>query len=230
MNIFRLWRVPLFALLAATLIFVSWIKLTEPKLSSLPKLANGDLVFQTDRSKQMLAILFATGSFYTHVGIIKMSRSGAPMVIDASRQVRCIPLADWINHGYGKRLLVMRMQGLTSSDSSRIVLAAEDYFGRPYDIFFTFGKDRIYCSELIYYAYHDGANIDLGHVQKVAELNMDNFAVRKIIQLRWHRDPVCEQDGPDDFSACFEKIMEQPIITPVSIARDPRLKLVYGNF
>jgi hypothetical protein len=208
------------ALVAVAISCALWFTLTVPDLATLPPLKNGDLVFQTDRSTQMLAIFLATGSLYTHVGIIEIDPSGEPYVIEAAEKVRRIPLRDWIRRGYGERMLIERFRGLSPEVGAAIVRAASVYYGRPYDIFFNFGKDRIYCSELVFYAYQEGAQISLGHLQTMSQLNLKNFAARKIIQARWQRDPACQPPSVTSFDSCFTKIQQQPIITPASLKKD----------
>lgn len=209
---------------------VGWLRATAADVAKMPALANGDLVFQTDRTAQMLAILFATGSVYTHVGVVAVSPGGEPMVIEAARTVRQIPLSVWLMHGYGRRVMVERFGGFSPDGGRAVVAAAADYKGRPYDIFFLFRKDHIYCSELVFYAFRDALGLNIGQVQTVSELNTDNFAVRRILALRWRRDPVCQTADIRSFDDCFAKIRAQSIITPVSLARDPRLRVIYSNY
>jgi hypothetical protein len=183
-----------------------WLRWTLPSVAALPPLANGDLVFQTDRSKQMLAILFATGSLYTHVGLIEIDPSGQPFVLEAAGKVRRIAFQDWLRRGYGRRVTIKRLPGLTTATGALIVAKAETYIGTPYDIFFRFGTDQLYCSELVYDAYLQAGHVDLGRVQRVSDLNMDNVAVRNIVKTRWQRDPECQPARSITFSTCFARI------------------------
>jgi hypothetical protein len=93
----------------------------------------------------------------------------------------------------------------------------------------TLASMQIYCSELNFYALQQGAAVKLGQVQTVAQLNMNNFAVCKIIEARWQRDPLC-RTGLQSFQSCFAKIQEQSISTPVGLANDPRLQTIYSNY
>jgi hypothetical protein len=58
-------------------------------------LKEGDIIYQTSRSSQSLAIQRATGSRYSHMGMI-IYRNGAPMVFEAVQTVRYTPLKEWI--------------------------------------------------------------------------------------------------------------------------------------
>src|SRR3989442_9059573 len=65
-----------------------------------PAVQDGDIIFQTSRSSQSLAIQRATHSPYSHMGII-LYRSGRPFVFEAIATVRYTPLVEWIDRGSG---------------------------------------------------------------------------------------------------------------------------------
>lgn len=207
----------------------AWVRLTEPRLVALPPLRNGDVLFQSARSDQALAIFLATRSLYTHVGIVEKDPDGRIYVIQAANVVVKTPLAEWIRQSYGGRLTIMRFRGLDDAAAARIVQAAETFEGRPYDLFFRLAPDQIYCSELIYHAFQDGAGISLGTLQPIGSLGIDNFAVKKIIKARWRLDPDCQKKAAD-FQACYTIIQHRMIITPVSLSRDARLRTLYDNY
>ncbi len=218
------------ALVLAAGICAAWLKLTAPRLADLPPLQNGDVLFQSARSDQALAILLATRSLYTHAGIVEKDPDGQIYVVQASDVVVRTPLADWIRQSYGERLTIMRFPGLDSATAARIAQAAEHYEGRPYDLFFRLAPDQIYCSELIYHAFQDGAGISLGTLQPIGSLGIDNFAVRKIIKARWRLDPDCQAAGVKSFAACYAIVQRRLIITPVSLSQDARLRTLYDNY
>ena len=218
------------ALTSLALVFVLWVKLSEPGLATLPPLQNGDIVFESARSDQALAILLATRSLYTHTGIVEKDADGSLYVIQAAQVVMKTPLAAWIRQSYGERITIMRLPGLSASAGAQVVATAAKLEGRPYDYFFRLAPDQIYCSELVYDAYLFGAHIQLGRLQPIGSLGIDNFAVQKIISMRWRLDPDCQAQGARDFAACFAIIKRRPIITPVSLARDGRLEIIYSNY
>jgi len=61
------------------------------------------------------------------------------------------------------------------------------------------------------------------------QLNIDNRIVRKLIQPRWQRDSECTERG-NNFDQCCQYILNQSLVTPVSIANDPNLKIIYSNY
>jgi uncharacterized protein YycO len=192
-----------------------------------PPLKDGDLIFQTSTSDQSSAIIFATGSAFSHMGVIK-NEHGVITVIEAAAKVRETPLHAWVNRGLLKRVAIYRDQRLTPEIARQLLSYSSTLYGKPYDLFFSFNNDAIYCSELPYLAYK-AVGMEIGKVQKISELNINNMLVRKLVQSRWKRDSECtERDF--DFDQCYRYILNQSLVTPVSIANDPSLKMIYSNY
>lgn len=228
-----LWRLAKNGMIALVMIsggVFAWLQLTVPNLDKLPPLHNGDLVFQTIRSHQTTAILLASHTIYSHVGMMKLLPDGTPMVVEAVGPVREIPFKQWLHQGIGQRLMIKRWSDLSAEQAQAILAAARLDYGKPYDFFFLLDDKRIYCSELVYRAYQAGAQTRLGTLQKVAELDIDNFAVQKLLHERWQRHPLCQAAATNNFESCLTIIKQQDIITPVSIADDIRLQTVYDNY
>ena len=209
--------------------FYVYLQHNKATVDKLPLLKNADLVFQTDTSSQALAIMYASGSLYSHMGIIKIPESGEPLVVEAVGPVREEPLSRWIRQGIAGQLTIKRIKDLDPAIAQKVLLKAKDYYGRPYDFFFTFDDDKIYCSELVYDAFM-GTGISLGKVQKLSDLNTNNFAVQELIEKRWQSYPLCQTMKNKNFEDCKKIILEQPLITPQSIADDPRLETIYSNY
>jgi hypothetical protein len=192
-----------------------------------PPLQDGDLVFQTSTSSQAIPILVATVHPFTHMGLI--AHDGANIVvIEAARTVRATPFADWIRRGFLRRVAIYRDAKLTAAQQAKIVASARELYGRPYDIFFSFNNDAIYCSELAYLAYK-AAGIEIGTIQKVSELHFDNMYVKKLIQQRWTRDAECTSRHYS-FEQCYDFILHQELVTPASIANDSQFVRIYSNY
>jgi hypothetical protein len=207
-----------------------WLKSTAVVAADLPELKNGDLVFQHTGGTQGLAIVVASRSPYSHMGMIELDAQGKPWVIEAVGPVRTIPLDEWINHGTGGRVTIKRITNLSEAAAAAAIKQAHHYDGLPYDIFFLPDRGQIYCSELIYAAFSEGPKIEIGRVQKVKELDIDNTAVRKLIEAHWTRHPLCKASAVKDFETCYSLIIDQPLVTPASIARDAKVQLVYSDF
>ncbi|MBW7910801.1 MAG: peptidoglycan peptidase [Alphaproteobacteria bacterium] len=216
--------VPLLVLAGLTL----WGYLSWATPAVLPPLRDGDIVFNTSRARQTLAVGIATGSPLTHVGFIR-HKNGVPYVMEASADTRETPLGAWIETGFAGRLLVLRLPDVPSAKSAAAIRWAEKNFGRPYDIFFAPGHDAFYCSEFVEAAFA-AAGLQLGKTETLAQLHLTSAPVRALIGERWQRHPRCkggQAKGADD---CLSKIGALDIITPVSIARDAALVRVYSNY
>lgn len=220
------------AIVAAILAAVSysWLTLTTVSAKDLPLLKNGDIVFQTSRSSQSSAILLASMSAYSHMGIVEIHSDGTPFVVEAVGPVKSTPLNDWIKRGLGGRLAIKRLGTLSSNQAQSVLQAAHHYDGLPYDLFFMSTTNEIYCSELISLAFKNAADITLGKTQKAKELYLDNFAAKRLIAKRWQKHPLCQSTGTATFEACYAQILEQELVTPHSIFNDPKLELIFSNY
>ena len=212
-------------------IFAVWLRVTAADVSKLPPLKTGDIVFQTDTSGQALAIITASGSPFSHVGIVYMDAKGVPVVWEAVGPVKKTPLAEWISHGRGGRLQVMRFKKtLPASDWKKVFGWIQKQQGKPYDIYFTDGDDSFYCSELVHDALQAALGITLGTPQPVGSLQLDNAPARKLIAARWQNYPLCKGGAVKNFEDCFDIIKSQNLITPAALAADRRLEIVYSNY
>lgn len=196
--------------------------------ADLPPLKTGDIVFQESSGSARDAIMLASASPYSHVGIVEIDGSGRPMVIEAAGPVRSVPFDDWMERGVGQRITIKRVKGLDDEAARQAIERAHHYMGRPYDLFFYETRDQIYCSELVYAAYKEGANISVGREEKVADLNINTAAAQRLIKKRWKAHPLCRTTS--SFKSCYRLILNQSLVTPASIARDPQMELVYTSF
>jgi hypothetical protein len=90
---------------------------------------------------------------------------------------------------------------------------AERFKGRRYDKRFSWGAERLYCSELVYNLYLLGAARSLGRVEQVADLKLKAPVVRALIKARVGK----------------KLDLSELIITPVSLFNDPSLELIEGS-
>ncbi len=133
--------------------------------TSSPEIKEGDMIFQCSQSQQSPYIQQATGSTYTHCGIIIEEPYGL-YVLEASNVVKLTPYDEWIKKG--------------SSDDIKIVRAFEEpinieyqqYLGKKYDLAFKFDNDKYYCSELLYDIYLEQFDYQLAVPKKVNEYNI----------------------------------------------------------
>jgi hypothetical protein len=159
-------------------------------------LRDGDIIFQTSRSAQSLAIQRATHSKYSHVGIIFV-RGGKPYVYEAIKTVRYTPLEAWIVRGAGHHYVIKRLRDAervrTPEALSKLRHVARAFQGKPYDLTFEWSDDRIYCSELVWKMYDRALGLRLGRLQRLREFDLTDVAVRAKLKERYgNRVPLDE--------------------------------------
>jgi hypothetical protein len=160
------------------------------------RLHDGDIIFQTSRSAQSVAIRKATHSKYSHTGII-FFRDGKPYVYEAVRNVGYTLLQEWIARGEGGHYVVKRLRGfervLTPQDVMKLRQVAASFQGKPYDLTFEWSDDRIYCSELVWKIYDRGIGVRLGRLQRLRDFDLSDPAVKAIMKKRFgNRIPLDE--------------------------------------
>jgi hypothetical protein len=177
---------------------------------------NGDIVFQTSRSSQSLAIQLATKSPYSHMGIVYI-REGEPLVFEAVQPVKLTPLRTWIERGDRAHFVAKRLRDadsrLTAATLQNMMTAGEQLAGKDYDLYFEWSDDRIYCSELVWKVFERGAGIRLGEQQTIADFDLSHPAVQAKIKERYG-DQVP---------------LGEVVVSPVAIFNAAELISVYEN-
>jgi Permuted papain-like amidase enzyme, YaeF/YiiX, C92 family len=215
---------------ALTMLLLLGLTFGPARARDLPPLERGDVIFQNSRSAQSLAILLATKSPFTHVGIVDFDAAGDAVVLEAVRTTRATHLEDWLAQGEGGDVAVYRMEGLTDAQALAVTRAARSHLGKGHDPYFYRTEDRLYCSELVHIAFRDGIGAAVGKVETLADLNLDSTAARALIADRWQSQPACSEGKAPDAEACLALIRDEPLVTPQAVAEDGRLRLVYTSF
>jgi hypothetical protein len=178
-----------------------------------PSVQDGDIVFHTSRSSQSAAIQRATGSRYSHMGLV-LYRSGQPCVLEAVATVRCTPLGAWIKRGVGGHFVVKRLKSarsaLTAAGVEKLRQAAGQLEGRPHDSAFSWSDERIYCSELVWKAYERALGIRVGELQELREFNLSAPEVRTKLRERYGK----------------EVPLREPVIAPGAMFTSPLLETI----
>ena len=165
----------------------------------------GDIIFQSSQSNQCKAVKLATHSEYSHVGMITFIK-GKPYVLEAVEPVRTTELATWIAHGTGGHYTVMRLKNRdTEIEATEIPVAqalAKKMLGIHYDIYFNWGDDQLYCSELVWKIYKRGYGLELCPLRKMKEFDLTSPEVKAIMKQRYGNNPPLEEDvvAPSDLS------------------------------
>jgi hypothetical protein len=62
---------------------------------------------------------------------------------------------------------------------------AKRFNNKDYDLYFEWSDDKIYCSELIWKIYKNGAGIELCPLQKLKDFNLKDTRVKAILAERY---------------------------------------------
>jgi len=151
----------------------------------LPDVNDGDVIFQTSRSSQSVAVQRATHSRFSHMGIV-IIRSGRPYVLEASVTVRYTPLRDWIDRGVSHAFVVKRLAtALNSAQVASLRATAQGFVGRPYDLTFEWSDARMYCSELVWKIYDRALEVKLGALQRLSDFDLSDAVVKGKLHERY---------------------------------------------
>jgi hypothetical protein len=149
---------------------------------------DGDIIFQTSRSNQSKAIQLATNSRYSHMGIIYKNDESF-FVYEAVQPVKLTPLKEWINRGENGHYVIKRLknadQVLTSSTLKQMKEIGGKFKGKPYDIYFEWSDDRIYCSELVWKIYKQALDIEIGQLKKLSDFDLTSDIVKAKIKEKY---------------------------------------------
>lgn len=178
---------------------------------------DGDIIFQTSESKQCEAVRIATNSKFSHCGIIYKIK-GEEFVFEAVQPVKITPLKDWISHGKGNSYLVKRLKNagnvLNGSVLDKMKSYAKQFENKDYDLYFEWSDDKIYCSELVWKIYKNGADIELCKLESLKNFNLDNPLVKKVLSERYGNNiPLNEQ-----------------VVAPSQLAESPILETVIDTY
>lgn len=182
-------------------------------LAAPPELRDGDIVFQMSQSAQSVAVQKATGSPYSHMGVVIL-RQGKPFVFEAEGKVQYTPLSRWVARGVDGHFVAKRLQDasevLKPAGVARLHKAAKQYEGRPYDPTFTWSDDRLYCSELVWKIYQRGLGVRIGDLQQVRAFKLSDPEVQRRLKERYG-----------------DKVpLDEPAISPGVMFASPRLVTV----
>jgi len=151
-------------------------------------LQNGDIIFQSSQSEQARAIQLATGSIFSHCGIIYKEGDNV-FVYEAVQPVKKTPIKQWISYGHKGEYVVRRLKRadavLSPATMDKMRKEGEKFLGKNYDLAFEWSDEKLYCSELVWKIYKRGAGIEIGKPQKLREFNLNHKLVKEKLKERY---------------------------------------------
>lgn len=176
-------------------------------------LQTGDIIFHISKSQQSLGIQKATNSPYSHMGLI-VNNHGKFYVLEAIQPVQYTPLDKWIHRGVNRHYVVKRyIYNLTEQQKNKLITNAEQYLGKPYDIYFAWDDRSIYCSEIVWKSYHHALGIVLAPLAQLQDFNLNSPEVKKLMQQRYGKNIP----------------LKEKVIAPQAIYESKQLKDVFRN-
>jgi hypothetical protein len=196
-----------------TILFLAPLKSAHSATAPLPPMKVGDLIFQKSQSSQSKAIAEATGSEWSHVGIIVKNSKNQWYVAEAVQPLQATELSRWIIRGKNKEYIIKRHPDFKESMISDLYAELRPLQGTNYDIYFEWSDDRIYCSELVYKIFKKLIGQGVGSIQKFKDMRLDGPYVQELIRRRY-----------TDIGKPLN--LDEEILTPISQMRDPKLLTV----
>jgi hypothetical protein len=188
--------IPYLSILALLSTIITGVMGASLLFAAPAELQTGDIIFQESRSSQSEAIQRATGSKYSHMGMIVV-KDGKTLVLEAVSPVRYTVLELWINKGDNRHYVVKRYQedgnGLDEARRRRLVKEGEKYLGVLYDRWFGWSDDRQYCSELVYKVYQRALGIELAPLSRMRSFNLSDPAIKAKMKERYGDSPPLDE-------------------------------------
>jgi len=131
------------------------------------------------------------------MGLVLM-RDGKPFVLEAVARVQITPFPEWVRQGEGGRYVAKRLRdGTLLSDPAKLSAlrrAAQAFAGRPYDPYFEWSDERLYCSELVWKAYDRGLGVHLGALAPLSSFDLSSRLVKgKLTERYGEKVPLDER-------------------------------------
>ena len=179
-----------------------------------PAYQNGDIVFQTSESVMSQGIQLATHSAYSHVGIL-FYENNKWMVYEAIQPVCKTELNEWQKRGKDGtcefRRLSLDTTKLSTEQITKMKAFAEKQIGKNYDTAFDWDDEKMYCSELVWKCYKEGAGIVLCAPRPLKEYDLTHpIVIQQLKEKYGDKIPMDEMMvSPGDLFT--SKSLSQPL-------------------
>ena len=188
---------------------------------------NGQLIFISGDDVLDRAVAAATGAHYTHVGIVRLTGGGA-VVLDTRPTLGEPFVEEFLTSAYKGRYAVYAVRGVSGERGFTPPRRANDYLHTPDDPFLRPDKSEMSGAELVNISFKS-VGIDLGKPERVFGGKQNNDAVRAWFEEIWTRHPDCRAEALSK-TECKAFVARQDIVTPASLAEDPRTVCLWSNF
>jgi hypothetical protein len=185
--------------------------------SAADEIKDGDIIFHESVSSQGTELKLATGSRYTHMGIIR-KKEGKYFVLEAVFPVSVTPMNKFIARGKNRHYVIKRLKNAQSILTPAVLREIENtgrgFIGKKYDSLFQWSDDRIYCSELVWKIYKRAAGVEIGDLQKYRDFDLSHPKVKALLKKRF---------------GSREIPLDETVISPVQMFNSPLLETVMDD-
>lgn len=151
-------------------------------------LREGDIVFQATGGRQCEVIRAATGSPWSHCGVVFAS-GGRLYVLEAVSPVRSTPLQEWYERSLAGTFHARRLAAATGPPDEAVVRKAQAWarrqVGKPYDLRFLWSDEELYCSELVWKLFKTAGGVELCKPRRFDSFNLEPTIVQRMIVERF---------------------------------------------
>lgn len=178
---------------------------------SPPELREGDVLLIPTGGELMEAVKDATGSSWTHCGVVLRSPAGELVVLEAIEPVTASSAQAFLSRSINGQLLQLRPRGgLNETQLAGMRAVGRRLLGRPYDALFLWDDEQIYCSELVWKVYAEGAGLELVQPSRFGDFRLDGPRARRMLSL-------IHPDGAP---------LEEPVVPPNLLEHSRLLEVV----
>ena len=202
----------------STILFLTFTTNVWAQNIEIPATREGDIIFQSLAGGQNYAIYLVSGSPYTHCGLIT-EQDGEFYVYEAVGPVKLTPLKAWIERGVDQHYVLMRLKDaealLTQEALTTMRESAATFAGKPYDFWFLWSDDNIYCSELVWKVYQKALDRELAPLRPFRDY--DNVQHEEVMRIARERFNIPEIPW------------DEPAVTPADVLVSPLLETGAAN-
>ena len=178
------------------------------------ELRAGDVLFQDTGGDFGRAIKLATGSEFSHCAVVLKEEDGL-FVYEAVEPVRRRTIEQWIAQGVGETFEVRRLKdpaALTAEVLDNMLAVSKTQLGKHYDGKFEWNDKKIYCSELVWMIYEEGAGIELCAPRPMSEYDLSSPEVKRQIEMRYGKTAPMDEPmvSPED-------LLRSDLLAPVEV-------------
>ena len=158
----------------------------------------GDILFQEIKNSTSKAIKIVTNSRYTNVGVILKYRNKF-IVLESNGIVKRTDLYQFLKRGVNGAYLVKRFKKskevLTEEAISKMREASIQFVGKPYDLYYGWGDEKLYSAELVWKFWKEALNLELCPLKKYKDYDLSNPYVKLILSQKFGKDVPIEENA-----------------------------------